>query len=58
MHAARHLDAWLCWARRSKLKPVKLARTVRLYRAGSLAAIHLDGAWFAVLGGVRFAREQ
>lgn len=40
--AARHLDAWLSWARRSKLKPfVKLARTVRRYRDGILAAIQL-----------------
>jgi transposase len=40
--APRHLDAWLSWARRSKLKPfVKLARTVRRYRHGILAAIRL-----------------
>lgn len=40
--ASRHLDAWLSWARRSKLKPfVKLARTVRRYRDGILAAIQL-----------------
>jgi transposase len=40
--AARHLDAWLAWARRSKLRPfVKLARTVRRYRDGILAAIQL-----------------
>jgi transposase len=41
--ASRHLDAWLSWARRSKLKPfVKLARTVRKYRDGILAAVRLD----------------
>jgi transposase len=41
--APRHLDAWLSWARRSKLKPfVKLARTVRKYRDGILAAVRLD----------------
>ena len=40
--AAEHLDAWLAWASRSKLKPfVKLARTIRRYRDGILAAIRL-----------------
>jgi transposase len=40
--APRLLDAWLAWASRSKLTPfVKLARTLRHYRAGILAAIHL-----------------
>ena len=41
--AAQHLNAWLAWAsRRSKLKPfVKLARTIRRYRDGILAAIRL-----------------
>ncbi len=34
------LDDWLAWASRSRLEPfVKLARTVRLHRAGILAAI-------------------
>ena len=40
--AAQHLNAWLAWASRSKLKPfVKLARTIRRYREGILAAIRL-----------------
>jgi transposase len=40
--AAEHLDAWLAWASRSKLKPfVKLARTIRRHRDGILAAIRL-----------------
>ncbi|MCA1701044.1 MAG: ISL3 family transposase [Actinobacteria bacterium] len=40
--AEAHLDAWLAWASRSKLKPfVRLARTLRRYRAGILAAITL-----------------
>lgn len=40
--APEHLDAWLRWASRSKLRPfVKLARTVRRYREGILAAIRL-----------------
>jgi transposase len=40
--AEAHLAAWLAWASRSKLKPfVKLARTIRRYRAGILAAIRL-----------------
>jgi transposase len=40
--AAAHLDAWLAWASRSKLKPfVRLARTLRRYRDGILAAITL-----------------
>jgi transposase len=40
--APAHLDAWLAWASRSKLKPfVKLARTIRLHRHGILAAIRL-----------------
>ena len=41
-HAEGHLDAWLAWAQRSKLKPfVRLARTLRRYRDGILAAITL-----------------
>jgi transposase len=33
---------WLAWASRSKLQPfVKLARTLRKYKAGILAAIDL-----------------
>jgi len=37
-----HLDAWLAWASRSKLKPfVRLARTLREHRDGILAAIAL-----------------
>jgi transposase len=40
--APAHLDAWLAWATRSKLGPfVKLARTLRRYRDGILAAIGL-----------------
>ena len=40
--AAEHLRAWLAWASRSKLKPfVKLARTIRRYQDGILAAIRL-----------------
>jgi transposase len=40
--ADEHLTAWLAWASRSKLKPfVKLARTIRRYRDGILAAIRL-----------------
>ena len=40
--APAHLDAWLAWASRSRLKPfVKLARTIRRHRAGILAAIRL-----------------
>ena len=40
--ASRHLDAWLSWASRSKLLPfVKLARTMRRYRDGIIAAIDL-----------------
>ncbi len=40
--AQAHLDAWLAWASPSKLRPfVRLARTLRRYRAGILAAIAL-----------------
>ncbi|MGH2945476.1 MAG: ISL3 family transposase [Solirubrobacteraceae bacterium] len=40
--ASEHLDAWLAWAARSRLKPfVRLARTLREHRAGILAAIRL-----------------
>jgi transposase len=40
--APEHLDAWLSWASRSKLKPfVRLARTLRQHRDGILAAIRL-----------------
>ncbi len=40
--APTHLEAWLAWASRSKLKPfVKLARTLRRHRHGILAAIRL-----------------
>jgi transposase len=40
--APAHLDAWLRWAARSRLKPfVKAARTLRAHRAGVLAAIRL-----------------
>ncbi len=41
--APAHLDAWLAWASRSKLKPfVKLARTIRRHRHGILAATRLS----------------
>ena len=41
-HAPAHLDAWLAWAARSKLGPfIKLARTLRRYRDGILAAVRL-----------------
>jgi transposase len=40
--APEHLDAWLAWASRSRLKPfVRLARTLRAHRDGILAAIRL-----------------
>jgi transposase len=40
--APDHLDAWLAWAARSRLKPfVRLARTLRQHRDGILAAIRL-----------------
>jgi transposase len=40
--ASEHLTAWLAWASRSKLKPfIKLARTIRKYRDGILAAVRL-----------------
>jgi transposase len=41
--AREHLEAWLAWASRSKLKPfVKLARTIRKHKAGVLAAVDLN----------------
>src|SRR5204862_3614812 len=40
--APAHLQAWLAWASRSRLKPfVRLARTLRARRDGILAAIRL-----------------
>ena len=40
--APAHLDAWLAWASRSRLRPfVRLARTLREHRDGILAAIRL-----------------
>jgi transposase len=40
--APAHLDAWLVWAARSRLRPfVALARTLRNHRDGLLAAIRL-----------------
>ena len=40
--APAHLDAWLTWASRSRLRPfVRLARTLREHRDGILAAIRL-----------------
>jgi transposase len=41
-NADAHLDGWLAWAQRSKLKPfVKLARTIREHRDGVIAAVRL-----------------
>lgn len=38
--ARRHLDSWIRWALRSRLKPfVKMARTVRRYKDGILAYV-------------------
>jgi len=40
--AEAHLEDWLAWASRSKLKPfVKLARTIRKHREGVIAAVRL-----------------
>ena len=40
--AREHLDAWLAWASRSRLRPfVRLARTLRTHHDGILAAIRL-----------------
>jgi transposase len=40
--APAHLDAWLAWAARSRLRPfMRLARTLREHRDGILAAIRL-----------------
>jgi transposase len=40
--APEHLDAWLAWASRSRLRPfIRLARTLRAHRDGILAAIRL-----------------
>jgi transposase len=40
--APAHLDAWLAWATRSRLKPfIRLARTIRRHRDGILNAIRL-----------------
>jgi transposase len=40
--APTHLDAWLSWASRSRLRPfVRLARTLRDHRDGILAAVRL-----------------
>jgi transposase len=40
--APAHLDAWLAWASRSRLRPfMRLARTIRNHRDGVLAAIRL-----------------
>jgi transposase len=40
--AEAHLDSWLAWASRSKLKPfVRLARTIRERRDGVIAAVRL-----------------
>jgi transposase len=40
--APAHLDGWLAWASRSRLRPfIRLARTLREHRDGILAAIRL-----------------
>jgi Transposase len=40
--APEHLDAWLAWATRSRLRPfARLVRTLREHRDGILAAIRL-----------------
>jgi len=40
--APAHLESWLAWASRSRLKPfVRLARTIRKHKPGVLAAIEL-----------------
>ena len=40
--APAHLDAWLAWASRSRLRPfIRLARTIRRHREGILTAIRL-----------------
>jgi transposase len=40
--APEHLDAWLAWASRSRLRPfIRLARTLRAHREGILAAVRL-----------------
>jgi transposase len=40
--AAAHLDAWIAWARRSRLRPfLRVARTLDTHRDGVLAAIAL-----------------
>jgi len=40
--AEAHLDGWLAWAQRSKLRPfVRLARTIRRHREGVIAAVKL-----------------
>jgi len=40
--AAAHLDRWLAWAQRSKLRPfVKLQRTIRRHREGILDAVRI-----------------
>jgi transposase len=42
VEAEAHLDGWLAWASRSKLKPfVRLARTIREHREGVIAAVRL-----------------
>ena len=39
--APRHLDAWIAWAQRSRLKPfVRTAATLKKYRSGVLEAIY------------------
>ena len=50
--ASAHLDAWLAWASRSRLRPfVRLARTIRRHREGIVTAIRL-GLFNARLEGL------
>jgi transposase len=50
--AEEHLEGWLAWAQRSRLRPfVRLARTIREHRDGVLAAIRL-GLSNAMLEGL------
>jgi transposase len=55
--APAHLDAWLAWASRSRLKPfARLARTLREHRDGILAAIRLRLSNGRLEDGLPFAR--
>ena len=65
--APAHLDAWLAWASRSRLKPfIRLARTLRAHRDGILAAVrlahtlraHRDGILAAIRLGLSNGRLE